>query len=230
MRENRVVLGFSTLEKILIVVVPILLGGVLGWYIPVLSNWIVEFPLIPLRGIIELLASLNGLWISIVAAIIGMILGLLLAFIIFYESLEVTVTTEGLTMKIGDKTETILKKDISSVFIDDKQLIVLGKDSDVLYQEKFEGKQETVQDIFKRYYYPWYERDPYDEQYKRWVLGNSEYPEKIDDLLYARERSIREGKAKDAKYLLEDLAKLGVVIKDKNNSQYVRLVKDIYGG
>lgn len=58
------------------------------------------------------------------------------------------------------------------------------------------------------------------------MLGHPDFPEKVNARLYAREHVLKEDKKKDAKYLREDLAKLGVVIRDERNGQYVRLVKD----
>ncbi len=58
------------------------------------------------------------------------------------------------------------------------------------------------------------------------MLGHPDFPEKVNALLYAREHALKEDKKKDAKYLREDLAKLGVVIRDERNSQYVRLAKN----
>ncbi|GEM_PF-7079974 len=58
------------------------------------------------------------------------------------------------------------------------------------------------------------------------MLGHPDFPEKVNALLYAREQALKEDKKTNAKYLREDLAKLGVVIRDERNSQYVRLVKD----
>jgi cysteinyl-tRNA synthetase len=51
---------------------------------------------------------------------------------------------------------------------------------------------------------------------------HSDFPEKISALLYAREIALRNDKKKDAKQFQKDLAKLGIVIKDERNGQYVR--------
>lgn len=226
MIEKEKVLGLSKFEKTLIFIVPMLLGGLLGWYLPVIGNWILKLPIIPFEKIIEFIASWNSLWVSIVAAIIGIILGVLLALIIFAESLEVVITLEDLKLKLGDKEDTIDKKDISAIYMEKKQLIILGKDSNELYRESFDVKKEpVVQAAFNEYHYPWVEKDPFENQYERWVLGHPDFPEKINALLYARECALREDKKKDAKYLRVDLAKLGVVIKDENNGQYVRLAE-----
>jgi hypothetical protein len=226
MRETETVLGLSKVEKTLIILVPMVLGGLIGWFIPVIADWLLNLPVLPWEKLIEFIASLNSLWVSIIATIIGIIVGILLTLTIFEESLEVTITYENLQLKLGDKVDTLDKKDISTIYIENKQLIILGKNSNELYREVFETKIDTVQETFRTYQYPWKEKDPFEKEYQRWVLGHPDFPEKVNALLYAREHALKEDEKEDAKYLREDLAKLGVVIRDERNGQYVRLVKD----
>ena len=226
MRDNPTVLGFSKFEKALIILVPIVIAGLIGWFSPVIAEWVLTLPIVPMEKLISLIASFNSLWVSIVATVIGIIVGVLLTAIIFDESLEVTVSDQNLQLKLGDKVETIEKKDISTIYIENKQLIILGQNSDELYQEVIETKLDSVREAFYQYQYPWVDKDPYENQYQRWVLGHPDFPEKINALLYARESALRDDKKKDAKYLREDLAKLGIVIKDERNGQYVRSAND----
>src|SRR5699024_9258772 len=170
-----------------------------------------------------LIASFNSMWVSIVAALIGIIVGIMLTFIIFDENLEVTISDKNLHLKLGDKADTIEKKDISAIYMENKQLIILGQNSEELYREVIETKKDTVREAFKHYQYPWKEKDPFDSDYQRWVLGHPDFPEKINVLLYVREHALKEDKKKKAKDLRDDLAKLGVVIRDERNAQYVRL-------
>lgn len=225
MNDKEIVLGLTKGDKILIFLLFIVLGGLLGWFIPVISNWLLKLPVVPLEVIIEFVASLNSFWVSIVAAIIGIIIGIFLTFTIFDETLEVTITSETIQLKLGDMIDIFDKKNISAIYMENKQLVILAKNSQELYRETFDLKIQTVRDAFKQYEYPWYDNDPYENQYQRWVLGHPDFPEKINALLYAREQSVRKGKKEDAKVLQKDLAKLGVVIRDEKNAQYVRLVK-----
>src|SRR5699024_3011255 len=139
---------------------------------PVIAEWLLLLPVVPFEKIIELIASLNGLWTSIIASIIGIIGGILLSLIIFEESLEVTITDENVHLKLGEKVNTLDKKDISTIYMENKQLIILGKDSNELYREFFETKPSTVQEAFMNYKYPFEEKDPFEKEYQRWVLGH----------------------------------------------------------
>ncbi|PEE39676.1 YqeB family protein [Bacillus pseudomycoides] len=225
MKDNETVLGLSKFEKILIILIPMVLGGLIGWFIPTIADWILKLPVVPMEKLILLITSFNNLWVSIVATVLGIIVGVLLTFIIFDESLEVTLSNNSLQLKLGDNIETIEKKDISVIYMENKQLIILGQNSEELYREVFETRKETVRQTLLNYQYPWKEKDPFYSHYQRWVLGHPDFPEKINALLYAREFALKENKKENAKYLRKDLAKLGVVIRDERNGQYARLIK-----
>ena len=225
MKGNATVLGLNKLEKFLIVLVPMVIGGSIGWFIPDIADWILTLPVVPMEKLIVFIASFNSLWVSIVATMIGIVVGVLLAFIIFDESLEVTISCNRLHLKLGDKENMIEKKDISTIFLEQKQLIILGQNSFELYREVLDVKAEIVREAFHQHQYPWAVEDPYDSQYQRWVLGHPDFSEKVNAFLHAREHSLKEKNKEVAKYLREDLAELGVVIRDERNGQYVRLVE-----
>lgn len=228
MKDNEAVLGFSRSEKILIILVPLLLGGLIGWFIPFIADWLLSMPIIPKEKLVKLIASLNGTWVSIIATIIGMAAGVFFSMIIFAESLEVKVTYEGLQLKLDDKVTSIHKKDISAIYLENKQFIILGMQGNELYREVIESKKDKVREVMNNYRYPWKEKDPFDNEYKRWVAGHPDFSAEINALLNAREQALNEGEKKKAKQLQTDLAKLGVVIRDENNAQYVRLAEGIH--
>ncbi|AIK39330.1 putative yqeB [Bacillus pseudomycoides] len=226
MRDNKTVIGLSKFEKTLVIFIPIILGGLVGWFIPVIANWILKLPVVPMEKLFLFITSFNSLWVSIVASIIGIIIGMLLTLTIFDESLEVTISYTSLQLKLGDTVNTLEKSSISTIYMEDKQFIILGKNGNELYRAVIETKKGTVREALHNYHYPWEEKDPFHIEYQRWALGHPDFPEKINALLHARELALKEKKADTAKYLREDLAKLGVVIRDEKNGQYVRLIKD----
>ncbi|MFD2211934.1 hypothetical protein ACFSMW_19695 [Virgibacillus halophilus] len=228
--NHEMVLGFSKSEKLLVVFLPVLSGGLIGWFIPVIAGWILKLPIVPWGKLVELIASFNSVWVSIVAALIGIAGGIWLAFVIFAESLEVTISFHSVRLKLGDRIETIAKKDISAIFMEKKQIVFLGTKSNELYRGILETKVDKAHEAFHRYQYPWCEKDPFEGQYQRWVLGHPDFPENVNTLLHARERALKEDEEKDAKHLREDLAKLGAIIKDEKKAQYVRMAHGINHG
>jgi flagellar motor component MotA len=193
MGDNVTILGFNKFEKALIIVVPMILGAVIGWFIPVIADWVLMLPIVPMEKLIMIISSLNHLWVSIVASIIGVIAG-------------------------------FKKKEISAVYMENKNLVVLGQSNNELYREVLESKLGFVREAFHQHWYPWKDEDPFISQYQRWVLDHPDFPSKINKLLVVRERAIKEDKKKDAKYLREDLSKLGVVISDERNDHSVRFI------
>lgn len=89
MRNDETFLGYSKYEKTLIILIPMTLGGLIGWFIPVIAGWLLKLPIVPMERLIEIIASSESLWFTITAAIIGIIAGIVLAFIIFQENLEI---------------------------------------------------------------------------------------------------------------------------------------------
>ncbi|MEJ8545000.1 YqeB family protein [Brevibacillus borstelensis] len=223
MEKNTTVLGMSKSEKSLIIVVCIILGAAIGWFLPIIADWVLKLPVVPFEKLFIFIASFHHFWVSVVASIVGVIAGFILSLIVFSESLTATVSDHQLKLVLGDSEKIIEKKDIYAVYMDNKNLVVLGQSSQELYREVFEIKSDAVRGAFHKHGYPWHEGDPFISEYQRWADGHPDFPSGINALLGVRERALKEEDKKTAKYLREDLAQLGVVIRDDRNGQYVRL-------
>ncbi len=226
MEKNETILGYNKFEKVLIIMVPMILGAIIGWFIPMIADLALKLPVVPMEGLIITIASLNHFWVSIVATIIGVVAGIIFSFIIFNESLKVTITDKELKLAIGNQEKVINKKDISAVYVENKHLVILGRHGNEINREVLESKLETARETFCQHRYPWKKEDPFMNQYERWVLGHPGFPENINALLYAREYALKEDKKEDVKRLREELATLGVVIRDDRKAQYVRHNKE----
>lgn len=224
MREETV-LGLSKGEKIFIVLFLVIIFSLFGWFLPVIAEWIVNFPFVPNLKIVEFILSFNHSTVSIISLIIGFIAAILLSFNIIAESLEVTISPQNITLKMKENIDTIDKRDITAIFMEKKELVILGSCSIELYREELDVKKEKAKEAFHYYRYPWHDEDPYKDHYERWVPDHPDFSEKINALLDARAKALEEDERDDAKQLRKDLAKLGVIIKDEKNAQYVRLAK-----
>lgn len=83
-----------------------------------------------------------------------------------------------------------------------------------------------IADAFIHHGYPWAEKDPFEKQYQRWIADHPDFPSHVNTLLAARERALKNDELEETHILRNDLAKLGVVIRDEDKRQYVRIVKD----
>ncbi|MFM9281212.1 YqeB family protein [Paenibacillus jiagnxiensis] len=76
MGENRTILGINTFEKSLIIAICTILGAVIGWYLPVIADWVLKLPIIPMEQWVRFISSLDHFWVSVTAAGVGVIAGL----------------------------------------------------------------------------------------------------------------------------------------------------------
>ncbi|HJE19307.1 MAG TPA: hypothetical protein K8V35_03020, partial [Aliicoccus persicus] len=123
------------------------------------------------------------------------------------------------------KENNIHKKEISTIYMEGKDLVFLSTNGSELFRGQPESKKELVSEAFKKHWYPWEDKDPYENQYQRWVEDHPDYPQHVNALLSARERALKNDESEEAKVLRKDLADYGVVIRDQDKRQYVRIVK-----
>ncbi|WP_425283908.1 YqeB family protein [Lentibacillus halodurans] len=131
---------------------------------------ILKLPIVPLEKLIVFIASLN-FWGSIAATFVGIIIGLILTAIIFSENLKVVITDSNMSLIKGDNTNIVIdKQDISSVYIEDKTLVILGLAGEELYRGTFDRNSDTAQDAFLYHHYPWRDKDSFIHEYQKWNL------------------------------------------------------------
>jgi hypothetical protein len=100
---------------------------------------------------------------------------------VFHESLEITISSNNVQLKFKDKVKTIEKEDISAIYIyqmdkkerqsamylEHKQVVILGKYSNELYREIIDVKDKLVRDAFPKHGYPWVNEDSFADAYER---------------------------------------------------------------
>jgi hypothetical protein len=202
-----------------------LAGAGVGWLLQALAGWLEELPWVPFKGLIELLASVadNEPLATIVSLGAGAVVGLGLAFIGAMETLVVRITDGEVTLRRGDSTRTINRVAVRTVFIDGKQLVLLGRDADELAREGFDLGADRLRDGFLAHGYPWSAAgDPHRDEFRRWVPEDPELPGSADALLKARAKALEKGDKTDIAELRTELAKLGVVVREEAKRQYWR--------
>src|SRR5690625_2061719 len=157
--------------------------------------------------------------------IVGVIAGIIFTSYAFNESLKVTISDAEVKLDVKGRVKTIEKKDIFTIFMEGKYLILLGADGGELYRGQLESKKELAENAFKHHGYPWADADPFENQYLRWVNDYPDLSTYINTLLSARERALKNDETEEAEILRKDLTKLGVVIRDKDKRQYVRTIR-----
>ncbi|MGG4103888.1 DUF308 domain-containing protein [Paenibacillus lautus] len=215
-------LGLSASDRILIWAVPPLLGAVVGWFIPAIADWATGLAWVPFQGPLELIASIQGPWVVIVTAILGLLAGMVLSHIAIKESLAVRLSDQEIRLRMHDAEQTFTRDEVSAVFLDGKQLVLLGTEGQELYREKPEAKWDALDEAFKRHGYSWRDRDPFADQYVRWVAGSPELTPGLNALFLAREKAMENEEKEDAADLRRELSKLGITVRDDGKRQYWR--------
>ncbi|WP_068619765.1 YqeB family protein [Paenibacillus tuaregi] len=220
-------LGLTRTERVLILILPPVLGLILGFFIPTIAAWVTKLPWFPFKGPFELIASLQYNWAAGVTTLLGLIAGIWLTYAVFRETLFVTISDTNVQLKIKDQAQTLSKQDIISVFADGKQLVLLGANGAELAREACEFKPAKAAEAFARHGYPWSAGgDPYEHDYRLWVPESPELSSGFNALLKAREHALSEKDSDSAKELQREAGRLGLVIRDKGKHQYWRLTKD----
>ncbi|MGG4496157.1 YqeB family protein [Brevibacillus reuszeri] len=226
LHNKKTVVGFSTTTGI------ILYGGfgaagvVVGYFLPQIAAWALKLPWVPFEGPLKLVNYFSGIWVNLLLALLGLIVGLVVAAIAVKELLVVTITDEEVQLDKDGHKQTIVRKEIDTVFLDGKQLVILGKSGHELARDKIDESPSTVMDAFKSYDYSWStEGDPFKHEYKRWVLDTPDLSTTANALMKAREIALQKKDAKDGKELRNELIKLGYIVREEETRQYWRKVR-----
>lgn len=224
--NDEIKLGLKWSDKAIVIVLSLILGGVIGWYLPVIASWLMKLPFIPYSQFFEWIATLNNPWVSIITLCAGIIAGIIFIIYIFSENLQIVVNDLKIKTRLNDHENEFPKADIGAIYMDKKQLVFLGNDGQEIFRgDKPEGKPALIQQSFLQFGYPWKEEDPFEKDYFLWVTDHPDFNSHTNAMLSARENAIEEKKDKKIIDLQKELTKLGVVIKDRDGKQYVRKVK-----
>ena len=199
-----------------------LAGALVVWLLKLLANWAVTWSWTPFRRPVELIDSIPEPVATLGALGIGLVGGLVLSLMAHGERLGVTVSPERVRL-LGDEYDaTFDRADVTAVFVDRNQLVLLGTDTGELVRRPSELDVAALRTAFTRHGYPWRDGDPHEDEYRRWVPGMEGLPTGANALLTARAKDLS---SDDAKELRAELVRLGVIVRDLKGKQYWRLVQ-----
>lgn len=200
-----------------------LIGGGLGWLLKLAVGWITSLPVAPLPGWVRLLGDLPEPWATSGAVGLGVLAGLAFCLHAQGESLAVRIGTRRVVLARGEVTTELTRDQVGAVFLDGKQLVLLGRAGDELAREASDLDGRALEAAFLGRGYPWCgDGDPHRDTYRRWVPGLPELPAGTDVLFQARERALAKGDDADAADLRAELSRLGIVVRDEKPRQYWR--------
>jgi hypothetical protein len=110
-----------------------------------------------------------------------------------------------------------------AVFLDGKQLVLLGHATDELAREGGDlPDAKRLQAAFLAHGFPWLTADPHQDEYRRWVEDLPELPAGADAIFRARARALDRGDKEDAEQLRQELGRLGIVVREVGKRQFWR--------
>lgn len=224
-REPKIVIGFSTATGILLYGGFGFLGLVLGYFIPQIVTFALKFPWVPFEGPMRLIHSIDGSWVGIALTLLGLLAGLAVANISIRETLIITITGKEVQLDKDGHTQTIERKDVQTIFLDGKQLVILGESGYELARGTIDESPVKVKGGFEQYRYPEVtEGDPYMDLYRRWIPDDPAISSSANAVMRAREKALKEKNKEEIADLRNELAKMGYVVRDEKTRQYWRQV------
>ncbi|GAA1989237.1 hypothetical protein GCM10009799_13710 [Nocardiopsis rhodophaea] len=200
-----------------------LIGAGGGWLVKSVAGWVASLEWAPFQGPFRLIASLPEPVATIGALVLGAAAGLVLAFFWWLGSLSVTVTDDAVELKRGDNVQEIHRASVNAVFLDGKDLVLLGGGTRELAREKNDLDATALENAFSAHGYTWLSGgDPHRDDFRRWVPGMPELSPGAHALFKARQRALDNDDGDDAAELRQELAKLNLVVRDEKKRQYWR--------
>jgi hypothetical protein len=209
-----------------------LIGAAAGWLLKSLAEWATSLPWVPFQGPLELVASVPDPQATIGSIALGVAGGLVVAVLAEQDYVRVTVEDDQLTVTRGGSSRRVPRASVAAVFLDGKQLVLLGHATDELAREGGDlPDAERLDAAFRAHGYPWVPGgDPHKGEYRRWVEDLPDLPAGADAVLEARARALDRGDQEDAAQLRLELGKLGIVVRDEGKRQFWRRTRQPDGG
>ncbi|WP_234393067.1 hypothetical protein [Streptomyces pactum] len=214
------VLRQPTLSTVCVYFLFMLVGAGVGWLVGLLADWLVTLPWAPLQGPAELVASIPAPWLPAAGSVAGLALGLVAQ----HEQLVIRLSDDRVVLTCKGRAQEFSRDAIAAVLRDGKQLVLLGHDCGELTRQECDLDVGRVAGAFTEHRYVWADADPHKDEFRRWVPDTPGLPEGANAILKARQESLEKKSSSDddVQELREELARLGVVVRDEKRRQHWR--------
>ncbi|MGP4017351.1 YqeB family protein [Saccharopolyspora sp. 5N708] len=201
------------------------LGLGLGFLVKPLVQWFIDL-LGEAPGPLRLAATLPTAWAVPVLAVVGLVAGSWLAAEAQKESLELTIDEAGVRLKQNGAERYLHRAEIDAVFQDRKDLVFLDATTRQLARHKSSDLSKTkVRAAFERLGYPWAgTSDPHENEFSKWLDGHPGLDDQANALFRARARALTDKQRGAAADLADQLQAIGVVLRDREETQQYRRI------
>lgn len=217
--------GNSTVANAGIITVFGVIGAALGFAIIRLLDLLLGLEWVPFQGPLRLIDSIPAVIALPVMIGVGLIAGLIFGVMAVGEDLSVTVGADEVRLTRSGLDRTISRSAIATVFRDRKELVLLGADTNELAREEIDQPTAELSAAFTGHGYPWRaEGDPQRDNFRIWSPQSLGLPVGASALLTVRAKALADKKTDDARLYRDELAGLGIVVRDEGGKQYWRRV------
>ncbi|MEF9907552.1 YqeB family protein [Streptomyces sp. P9-A2] len=222
--DRLTMLGEPAWRTVCVYIVFVLAGAGVGWLVGFLADWLVTLPWAPLQGPAELVASIPAPGLPAAGSVAGLALGLVAQ----HEQLVIRLSGDRVVLTRKGRAQEFSHDAIAAVFRDGKQLVLLGHEGGELTRQECDLDMGRVADAFAEHGYVWADADPHKDEFRRWVPDTPGLPEGANAILRARQESLEKKSPSDddVRELREELARLGVVVRDEKRRQYWRTFRE----
>lgn len=202
-------------------------GAVLVWLIQLAGGWIATLSWFPFQGVFELADYFEQPWGTLLAVTIGAIIGLGFASLWEQERMSVAVAAREVTICQGRRARRFDRADISAVFLDGTELVLLSTADTELARERTGLDPGALRSAFRGHQYSWSADDPYAGHYQKWAADSPELSLRVNSLLAERHRALNRSRRAEQDSLRADLARHGVLVRDHDGAQHWRFSEGV---
>lgn len=197
----------------------VLIGSGVGWLLGIAVDWLASQKYAPMKGPARLVAEIPDLALIGLGALAGLVVG----GIAQYEQLVVRLEKSHVVLTRKGQQQRLAREDVGTVCRDGRELVVLGPEGRELARHECGIPFDRVAAVFTEHGYRWADADPYKDDFHLWVPDLPGLSTGANALLKARQKALESKDSDDDVHMLrEELARLGVVVKDEKQRQYVR--------
>ncbi|MFC4083430.1 YqeB family protein [Amycolatopsis samaneae] len=134
-------------------------GALLGAGLYAVAGWVVSLAWFPMQGPFKLIVQIPRPWGLLGLIAVGLVAGWLFAAVWAEQRLIVTVAPGSVRLQRGKKKRRI-EAEVTAVFKDDKELVLLGVEGRELVREKADLAEADLAKGFTEHGFPWQDEPP----------------------------------------------------------------------
>ncbi|MGQ7788048.1 YqeB family protein [Nesterenkonia sp. K-15-9-6] len=196
------------------------MGGLVAMAIGPTAAWLMTRLDSP-PTLVEMMDQVRLIWSVPVLMVLGAVIGLWVSSARDRRVGRLTIDSQTVTVDRPEGPAAFQHRDITEVFLDDADLVLLGRAGHELARTPAEdGLASELKEAFTMFGLPWSgTTDPRDVEFHPWVDRSQELDAEMHAMLRDRRRALETGDAAQAEVLRDQLAAHGVMVRDRAGGQ-----------